>query len=463
MHRLSFLVAFLVLAGAARAADDAALWQAAYTLDKPGKGEGAEAVLLKGGAAAYDVLVKLARVSGEERALALAAGPRPCPMFAVHMMSMGGQLGQSRLPEKTSKLALKLLVQSPELRQRAEASAEPFDRALALLAADGIPDALPGAVERLAGEKEPWLVLWAESFVQCTVMRQGAKAASLGEPLKALSERARALREAKTCQEPSQVDARWVELLATGTATANGWSRSNDELRVPVRAGPGESLEVAPGCAVALYEAVAERGRYLPELLVPVATDQWIAVGSRQAAGARAVKDLERYPEDQRNRLAAKLVNAGFTVPLKVTFKVEHAFVQEEELEAAARQGHPQAKATILQTVFCRDTGGGSGVQLLGFVKGREAADTAYQLARKCPRARADATAALLRLKDRRALELLGPSLESPGFGREALHQALMESLTPQVATRLRALVEKKAPGAEETVRLLKAAQVMRD
>jgi hypothetical protein len=463
MHRLSFLVAFLVLAGVARAADDAALWQAAYALDKPGKGEGAEATLLKGGAAAYDVLVKLARVSGEERALALAAGIRGCPMFAVHMMGMGRQLGQSRLPEKTSKLALKLLVQSPELRQRAEASAEPFDRALALLATDGVPDALPGVVERLAGEKEPWLVLWAESFVQCTVMRQGAKAASLGESLKSLSERARALREAKTCQEPSQVDARWVEMLAAGTATALSWSRSNDELRVTARAGPGESLEVAPGCAVALYEAVAERGRYLPELLMPVATDQWIAVGSRQAAGARAVKDLERYPEDERNRLAAKLVNAGFTVPVKVTFKQELAFVQEKELEAAARQGHPQAKATILQTVFCRDTGGGSGVNLLGFVKGREAADTAYQLARQCPRARADATAALLRLKDRRALELLGPALENPGFGQEALHQALMESLTPQVAARLRALVEKKTPGAEEVVRLLKAAQVMKD
>lgn len=51
--------------------------------------------------------------------------------------------------------------------------------------------------------------------------------------------------------------------------------------------------------------------------------------------------------------------------------------------------------------------------------------------------------------------------LEDPGFGRDDLQQALMESLTPAVAARLRALAAKKAPGAEETVRQLKAARVM--
>jgi hypothetical protein len=102
-------------------------------------------------------------------------------------------------------------------------------------------------------------------------------------------------------------------------------------------------------------------------------------------------------------------------------------------------------------------------VKLLGFVKGREAADTAFKLASKCPGARVQATAALLRLKDRRAVELLGPALEAPGFGRDALRSALMESLTPQVAMRLRALAEKKVPGAEEIVGQLKAAQVMKE
>ncbi|MFP2907874.1 hypothetical protein ACLESD_23065, partial [Pyxidicoccus sp. 3LFB2] len=78
MPRFSFLLAVLLFTGTARAAEDAALWQAAYALDKLEKAEAAEATLLKGGAAAYDVLVKLARVSGEERALALAGGPRAC-------------------------------------------------------------------------------------------------------------------------------------------------------------------------------------------------------------------------------------------------------------------------------------------------------------------------------------------------------------------------------------------------
>ncbi|MFP2957839.1 hypothetical protein ACLEPN_08410 [Myxococcus sp. 1LA] len=463
MHRLSLFVAVLLLTGGAHAADDAALWRAAYTLDKPGKGEAAEAELRRGGAAAYDVMTKLARVSGEERALALAAGQRMCPLFVMHHMGMHALASQSRLPEKLSKLALDMLVKSPDLRQRAEVSAEPFDRALALLAAEAVPDALPGAVERMGKEQEPWLVLWATGFVGCAIQQDRTKAATLSELLKPLSERAQALRDTKECQEPAEVPPRWVELLASGTATVRGWSRTGGELRIPVSAGPGESLDVRPGCAVALYEAVAERGRYVRELLIPVATEQWVAAGARQAAGARAVKDLEHYPEDQRNQLAAKLVNAGFTVPVKVTFQADQAFVQTEQLEAAARQGAPEARAAILQVAFCRDNGSGSPVRLLGFVKGREAADLAHQLARKCPRAIPDATAALVRLKDPRALALLGPALAAPDSGQDSLRKALTESLTPQVATKLRSLAAKKAAGAEEMVRVLTAAQVMRE
>ncbi|MFP2929570.1 hypothetical protein ACLESO_31100 [Pyxidicoccus sp. 3LG] len=165
MPRLTVLFVALVLAGPAHAADEPALWQAAYALARPGKVEAAEATLRAGGASAYDVLVKLARVSGEERALAQAAGPRGCSIFARHNLGFGH--GEPPLPRKVSQLALKLLVESPELRQRAESSAEPFDRAMALLALSGTPDALPGALERLRQEKEPWLILWAEGFMQC--------------------------------------------------------------------------------------------------------------------------------------------------------------------------------------------------------------------------------------------------------------------------------------------------------
>jgi hypothetical protein len=463
MYRFAVLVAAVLLVGPARAADEAALWRAAFALDKPGKEAEAEATLLKGGAAAYDVLTKLARVSGEERALALAAGPRSCVIFAMHRMRV--MPGDSVLPRKVSELALKLLVDSPELRQRAEASEEPFDRAMALLAASGMPGALPGALERLRQEKEPWVLLWSESLMQCVTRRPGAagKEEALAGELKALSQRTQPLRETRSCVEPSQLEEGWVEALAKGTVKAGGWSSTNETFWVNVSGGPGESLNVGPGCAVALYEAVAKRGRYVPELLVPVATEQRAAVGARGAAGARAAQDLERYPEEQRNALAAKLVNAGFSVPRKVTFKADDTFAQTEVLEAAARQGHPGAKAAILQHVHCQGTFGDSGVGLLGFVKGREAADLAFQLARKCPRARAEATAALLRLKDRRALELLGPALEDPGFGYRHIERALLESLTPQVATKLRALAEKKSHRAEDMLRLLTAAQVLRE
>jgi hypothetical protein len=463
MPRFAVLLAFLLLTGTVHAADDASLWQAAFALDEADKAAAAEATLLKGGAASYAVLVKLARATGDEQALALAVGQRPCPMFAMHLM--GRQMGQSVLPEKVAKLALRVMTETPGLRQRAETSAEPFDRAMALVVASSVPDTFAASVERLRQEKEPWLLLWANSFVQCVLMRPLASrevSPALQDDARSLSERAQELRDAKACQEPSDLDEQWVEWLAGGTATASGWSRSGDELRVSARAGPGQSLEVGTGCAVAMYDAVAKRGKYLPGLLMPVATEQWVAMGARKAAGARAVKDLAQYPEHERNRLAAQLVNAGFDVPVKVSFSADSSFVQAVELEAAARQGHPGARAAILQAVYCRDSGR-EVVGLLGFVKGREAADTAYQLARKCPAARSTATAALVRLKDKRALELLGPALDDRGFGRDALQAALMQSLTPPVAAKLRALAEQKSTEAESLVRLLKAAQVMKD
>jgi hypothetical protein len=73
-----------------------------------------------------------------------------------------------------------------------------------------------------------------------------------------------------------------------------------------------------------------------------------------------------------------------------------YTFAQEKELEAAARQGNKVALAEIERFVFCRGTFGSNGISMLGYVKTRDAADTAFELAQQCPRALGAGAAALV-------------------------------------------------------------------
>ena len=67
------------------------------------------------------------------------------------------------------------------------------------------------------------------------------------------------------------------------------------------------------------------------------------AAAHRPAAVERLVRDLEAYPEYDRNRVATTLVMAGVEVDFRITFDKRHAYHDRAQLQVAALQGDPEA------------------------------------------------------------------------------------------------------------------------
>lgn len=459
MLKPALLFALLALAGAAHAADNPALWKAVFQLDEPDRAKKAASLLRAKGAAGYDVLSKVARAGGERGALSVAAMELRCPMMGV--LPYRPHYGRdSELPQSAAKLAMEFLLEDRALREGMLGAEEPFDRAMALIASAGVPGALPGALKRLENEKAPRVLELAEAVSRCAKYRTGEQVDAEAERL---SRRLEGSEQQPRCEQAGFAADALVEGLAKGRYQVSGWSRSNDDFTVTLKRGPDDSSRLAPPCALALYDALVKRGTYLPGLVVPITQQHLLPLPTRDAAARRAVRDLLRYPEHERNRLAAELVNAGYEVPVQVAFREDDTFAQEKELEAAARQGNKVALAEIDRFVFCRGTFGSNGLAMLGYLKTREAADTAYELAQRCPRAMGAGTAALVRLKDPRAFDLLGKALEEVGFAQDDLARAAIESYTPALGNELRRLVARDISRAKELLRLLKLAGVMRD
>jgi hypothetical protein len=458
MLKPAFLFALLALAGAARAADNPALWKAVFQLDEPDHAKKAASLLRSKGAAGYDVLSKVARAGGERAALSVAAMELRCPVMRLMPYRHHYREG-SELPQSAAKLAIELLLEDRALREGMLGAEEPFDRAMALVASAGVPGALPGALKRLENEKAPRVLELAEDISRCAKYRTGEQVEAQAEKL---SRRLEDSAQQPRCEQAGFAADALVEGLVKKRYQVSGWSRSNDDFTVTLKRGPEESARVAPPCALALYDALVKRGMYVPGLVVPLTQQHLLPIPTRDAAARRAVRDLMRYPEDDRNRVAAELVNAGYEVPVQVTFS-DDAFAQEKELEAAARQGNKVALAEIDRFVFCRGTFGSNGLAMLGYLKTPEAAETAYELATRCPRAMGAGTAALLRLKDPRAYDLLGKALEDASFAEDDLTRAAIESYTPALGNELRRLAARDIHQAKELLRFLKLAGVMRD
>ncbi|HYH95788.1 hypothetical protein [Hyalangium sp.] len=453
--------ALLVLVGPARAADDSALWEAVFQLDDPEHAKKAASLLRSNGAAGYDVLSKAARMGGERAALAIAATELKCQMMMMralpyHPYGMRGQ----ELPQSAAKLAMEILLEDKALREGMLGAKKPFDRAMALLASAGVPGALPGALKRLEKEKAPRVLEWVESTSHCAKFRTGDQ---VDEEAGRLARRLEGTVQQPRCEDAGMVASTLVEGMAKGSYQVSGWARSNDDFTVTVMRGAEERSHLAPPCALALYDALAKRGTYLHGLVVPITQQRLLPLSTRDAAARRAVRDLTRYPEQERNKLAAELVNAGYEVPVKVTFREGDTFAQEKELEAAARQGSKVARAQIESYVFCRGTFGSQGLAMLGYLETREVADMAYELAVRCPHALGSGTAALVRLKDPRGLELLGKALENLGFAEDDLQRAAIEAYTPALGSELRRQVSQGSSRAKDLLKILTLAGVMRD
>ncbi|RKG70415.1 hypothetical protein D7V80_05170 [Corallococcus sp. CA054B] len=461
------LLAALVLAGAAPVPDEAALWKAIFSLEQPvpATRASAEAALLSGGATAYGVLSKVARVGGMAQALAATGPVTSCGLIAEQRF-LGKRSEHGSLSARAADLLGRMLAEDAALRQRAQRSEDPFDRALALAASARAPATQPEALAAMRLEPVPKLRLWATSFAECFTRqaekREDGSAEALGAAASELAELADAVREPLRCVEPAELEPVLVDELIKGLATSAGWAGSLEAMTVYVRRENGERVELSPACAMAAYEAAAAKGTYDDGLLKPLATDLQGDWKLRQVAGQRLARDLGHLKEAQRNRLAAELVNAGHDVPWKVTFDRRRLAWSRVELEAAVRQGNPEARATINKLLQCRHDTDQRDVALLGYLRTKAAADKAYELARQCPEGKAAAVAALIRMKDPRALGLLPQAMEDWGFDQEALKRALLEGYTPKLGELLKALAAKGSPQAQSAVQLLTAASVMK-
>ncbi|NOK32916.1 hypothetical protein HMI49_06855 [Corallococcus exercitus] len=460
------VLATLMLA-AAPVPDEAALWKAIFSLEQPLPAIRArsESELLKGGATAYGVLVKVARVGGMEQALAAAGPTSSCSITAAGRFT-AQRPDRSVLPTKAVDLAARMLMEDAALRQRAQRSDDPFERGLALAAASRVPATQVEALTAMRLEPDPKLRLWATAFAECFTRQAKQRADGSLEGLSAvaneLAELADEVRAPLRCVEPAELEPVLVDELAKGLAESAGLSASDDTLRLTVRRENGERVELSPDCALAAYDAAAAKGGYDVGLVLPLATTMHGSLKLRKAAGQRLARDLDHVPEYRRNYIAAELVLAGHEVPRKVTFDAKRLSSMDVEVEAAVRQGNPEAKAAIQKLILCSSDIDQREMALLGYVGTKAAADKAYELARQCPSGKAAAVAALVRMKDPRALKLLPQAMEDWGFNQEALKRALLEAYTPKLGEQLLALEARGNNQARSAVQWLKAAGVMK-
>lgn len=461
------LLAALVLAGSAPAPDEAAMWKAVFSLEQavPAVRASSEATLLKGGATAYGVLAKVARVGGMEQALE-ATGPTSSCSLTVAQRFRGMPNNRGSLSTRAADLLGRMLVEDTALRQKAQRSEDPFDRGLALAAAARAPATQVEALMAMRVEPDPKLRLWATSFAECFTRQSSRRDDGSEEALSAaareLEELADAVREPLRCVEPAELEPVLVEELVKGLAESAGWSVTDDSMRFYVRRENGERVELSAACALAAYDAAAAKGAYADELIMGLATTMQGDWKLRQAAGQRLARDLEHLSDRKRNRTAAELVLAGHEVKRKVTFEASKLGFDQVELEAAVRQGNAGARASIQSLLLCRNGVDHRELALLGYVGTKAAADKAYELARKCPQGKASAVAALVRLKDPRAPKLLPQAMDDWGFDQEPLKRAILESYTPQLGEQLKAMDAKGNPQVRSMLQYLKSSGVMK-
>ncbi|WP_223645655.1 hypothetical protein [Corallococcus sp. EGB] len=461
------LLAALMLAGAAPAPDEAAMWKAIFSLEQPVPAVRAssEATLLKGGATAYGVLAKVARVGGMEQALEAMGHPSSCS-FTVQQRFREMQPNRASLSSRAAELLGRMLAEDATLRQKAQRSEDPFDRGLALAASARTPATQVDALMAMRMEPDPKLRLWATSFAECftrlAAKRDDGSEEALSAASRELEELADAVRAPLRCVEPEELEPVLVEELVKGLATPSGWSGTDDSMRFYVRRENGERVELSAACAVAAYDAAAAKGTYEEGLIMSIATMMQGDWKLRQAAGQRLARDLEHVPEQKRNRTAAELVIAGHEVKKKVTFDASRLDWNQVELEAAVRQGNPEARAAIQRLILCRNGVDQRDLSLLGYAGTKAAADKAYELAQKCPQGKASAVAALVRLKDPRAVTLLSQAMADWGFDQEPLKRAILESYTPKLGEQLKAMDARGSPQVRSMLQFLRAAGVMK-
>jgi hypothetical protein len=458
----------LLLSSNARADD---LWESVFALGHPDGARRASArqALFSAGPEGFRTTLMAVRMLGDRAPEAVGAGLR-CPMAWFPG-------GHRDAPLAAARLLGEMMAAEPELAVSLLGSTSPVERKLGLL---GLAPDVPRLLEALEGlwqESDASVVEYAPKAIACAMALNPGDQTALEALLEAgalARDRRGEMQPPALCEALDADSAPVLDALVDGrarvsgwsSARVSGWSSQGDELSITVTMPGGAKVTLRPRCAIELYDAVSRRGNYLPELIMPFVESLGVEAGLRREALHRAERDVEEFPETGRNHHAARLVNAGGRSRHRVTYHAKDPFAQEQLLEAAARQNQPLAWMAIDQATFCRgDFGDFRRIELLGFVGTNEAATTAAELARRCPRARAAAVTALIRLGDRRAAEFLAGALEDPMFSRDALERALGEHLTRALGAelvRLSGREDRVGQGAREILAGLQRAGLLR-
>ncbi len=231
-----------------------------------------------------------------------------------------------------------------------------------------------------------------------------------------------------------------------------------------------ESVDFAPDPSVSktakvvllcLLQRASQPGQTLPPKLISALS----RFEKKHASGFTPQREVQRClnPSDLpdsvvsgligQNLFAARLVNAGYSSPIRIDLESERARTNPLLIEAAARQGVPGVDQAIDQAVFCAGKVERS-TSLLGFLGDSGAADRAAAIAKRCPLARAAATTALIHLGDPRAVAYFQDAMRKPVHHKSELERAVVQRYTPAIGTIIKQMA---ARGDRDAKRLLQA------
>ena len=424
------------------ALDDERLWSLVLQLGGQND-ESAKEQLRPRAVAAASLMLRAAAAAGQTRELTRDAAVG-CPGGVFERVPGGGDgtPGGAALH-----LLLGWAAKDAALLEALRASRDPLARRAALVAVRKSTPAYSSMLDAAERDPDPDVVdLAAALALSCwrdARMDETTTVARYGRLTTQLSKLVKDRPVPGRCQKADEAP-KFLERFSKVSIEYRGWSIGNGEAWVDLKSG--DSLHWT--CALAVYEALAKKSRYEVDLVSPFLDDKMPAE-VRAAAAKLAQRDLDNFDRQEKDALNEGMIVAGVEPARKIPVLVpdDPEFSDEKTLEAAARQKAPGAREAIERRVLCRGTmGSGEEIALLGFVPSKRNADDAARIASTCKFGRAGAVAALVRMKDPRAMELLPEALQDH-FGLDLLARALSDHWTPQWAARLKALKSHQRSG----------------
>ena len=450
MTRLALAVGFALTGVASPVqAEDNRLWQAVFALGDPKRDQAAESELRSAGRPGVEILIQAARTGQESEVLKAIGRAQGCikarPAFPGHA-AQGPRPAQG-----AAILATQLIGQHPKLQNRLLVSQIPVEQSLALHSLLNSPERLLKALQQLDPPKHYGPSHSLRSLQRCIGLRQAKLQTDLKQ---ALSKRIGVLlRKGSSGRIKKERGGDCLaEELATGLTTGQvrvishgyGNGRVTVQLLMPDRT----RRQLDEACALQVYERASQQGKAITGLLSTLIGKSDNSDRRKQAARL-LIADLPKLDEEARNKLAAKLVNAGFSVPhaVRIDPKASKGSPANAALhQAAVRQGSLDANAAIESLLACSGSyQEKQRLALLGFAPQAEAAEAARiasDQAARCPDTIPYAVAALVRLQDPGAAGLLESAWTKGGSANQAIQRAILEKADRTVLTEVARLAK---------------------